>query len=82
GALESLLKDKEKLKAVLLYHVAAGTLKASDVVATSSIATVGGGTLAVSTAGGVKVNASNVVLTDVSASNGVIHVIDTVLLPS
>lgn len=81
GALEALLKDREKLKAVLLYHVASGEVKAAEVVKKSTISTVGGGTLTVNTEGGVKVNNSNVVLTDVGASNGVIHVIDTVLLP-
>jgi len=82
GALDKLLADKEKLKAVLLYHVVAGKVTAKDVVKLTSAKTVQGGTVAISAKGGkVMVNASTVTTADVMASNGVIHVIDTVLVP-
>jgi len=81
GALDGLLKDKEALKRVLLYHVVPGELKAAQVVASPTLTTANGLTLNVDTAAGVKINESGVVTTDVMASNGVIHIIDTVLLP-
>ena len=81
GALESLLSDREALRNVLLYHVADGTYPASSVVSRTSLMMLNGRTVTISTAGGVKVNTSSVVATDVAARNGVIHVIDTVLLP-
>jgi uncharacterized surface protein with fasciclin (FAS1) repeats len=82
GTLDALLKDKEKLKAVLTYHVVSGKVMAADVVKLSSAKTVQGGTLAIDTRNGVKVGAANVVKTDIATSNGVIHVIDTVLIPN
>jgi uncharacterized surface protein with fasciclin (FAS1) repeats len=81
GTLESLLADKEKLTAVLTYHVVPGQVMAADVAGLTSAKTLQGGDLAISTEGGVKINGANVVTTDVTASNGVIHVIDTVLIP-
>jgi uncharacterized surface protein with fasciclin (FAS1) repeats len=81
GTLESLLADKEKLTAVLTYHVVPGQVMAADVAGLTSAKTLQGGELAISTEGGVKINGANVVTTDVTASNGVIHVIDTVLIP-
>lgn len=81
GTVEALLKDKEKLTAILTYHVVPGKLMASDVVSKSSLKTVQGQTLRVSASGGAKVNDANIVKTDIVASNGVIHVIDTVVLP-
>lgn len=84
GTVESLLKpeNKEKLKAILLYHVVSGDVTAKQVVKLSSAKTVGGQDVAISTANGmVMVNDAKVVTADVMASNGVIHVIDTVLLP-
>jgi uncharacterized surface protein with fasciclin (FAS1) repeats len=78
--LDALLKDKAKLTAVLTYHVVPGTVMAKDVKA-GKVKTVQGGEITVSTMGGVKVDAANVVKTDIVASNGVIHVIDSVLLP-
>lgn len=82
GTLESLLKpeNKEKLKSILLYHVAAGSLKASDVLAKDSIATAQGKSVSVD-AVNAKINMSNIVKTDILASNGVVHEIDAVLLP-
>ena len=81
GALEALLQDKAKLTAVLTYHVVPGKVMAADVTKMKEAKTVQGGSLKISTAGGVKVNDANVVKTDIGASNGVIHVIDSVLMP-
>ena len=78
--LDALLKDKAALTKVLTYHVVPGKVMAADVKA-GKVKTVQGSELTVSTMGGVKVDAANVVKTDVVASNGVIHVIDTVVMP-
>ncbi len=80
ATLDALLADKAKLTAVLTYHVVAGKVMAAD-VKPGSVRTVQGTDLMVSTMGGVKVNDSNVTATDIVADNGVIHVIDSVLLP-
>jgi uncharacterized surface protein with fasciclin (FAS1) repeats len=84
GTVENLLKpeNKEKLKAILTYHVVAGKVMAADVVKLKTAKTVQGTTVDISTTGGkVKVDNANVVKTDIAASNGVIHVIDTVIMP-
>lgn len=84
GTVEALLKDREKLAAILSYHVVAGKVMSADVVKAGSAkpATAQGQTLDVRVVDGkVKVNAATVVKADVLASNGVIHVIDTVVLP-
>ncbi|UCC31495.1 MAG: fasciclin domain-containing protein [Phycisphaerales bacterium] len=81
GILDSLLKDPDRLGAVLKYHVVPGNVWANDVVKLSSAKTALGQTLAISTGRSVKINDANVIKTDIEASNGVIHVIDTVLLP-
>ncbi len=81
GALEGLLANPEQLKAVLTLHVVSGKAKASDVVGLDSVTTLAGSTLAVDTSDGVKIGGVNVVATDVEAANGVIHVIDQVILP-
>ncbi|MEP0765657.1 MAG: fasciclin domain-containing protein [Fimbriimonadia bacterium] len=82
ATLDALLNDKAKLTQVLTYHVVAGSVKASDVVKLKSAKTVNGQSLSISaTKNGVKVGNAKVLKTDISASNGVIHVIDTVLLP-
>jgi uncharacterized surface protein with fasciclin (FAS1) repeats len=78
--LDALLKDKAKLTAVLTYHVVAGKVMAAD-VKPGKVTTVQGSALTVRTDGGVKVDNANVVQTDILADNGVIHVIDTVILP-
>lgn len=78
--LDALLADKAKLTQVLTYHVVPGKVMAADVKA-GDVKTVQGSAINVSTAGGVKVNGANVVKTDIVADNGVIHVIDTVILP-
>ena len=85
GTVESLLKDIPKLTAVLTYHVVAGKVLAADVVKLDGkeAKTVQGGSVKISTTGGVKLNGtSNVVTTDILCTNGVIHVIDGVILPS
>ena len=78
--LEALLKDKAKLTAVLTYHVVAGKVMAADVKA-GKVKTVQGSELTISTAGGVMVDAAKVTATDIVANNGVIHVIDSVIIP-
>lgn len=81
GTVEALLADKEKLTAILTYHVVAGTVTAKDVMGMTSATTAQGGKLSFDTSNGVMVNNAKVVKADVMASNGVIHVIDTVLIP-
>ena len=78
--LDALLKDKAKLTAVLTYHVVAGKVMASDVKA-GKVKTVQGSELTVATAGGVMVDSAKVIKTDIVADNGVIHVIDSVIVP-
>ena len=78
--LDALLKDKAALTKVLTYHVVPGKVMAANVAA-GKVKTVQGAELTVSTTGGVKVDNANVIKTDVVASNGVIHVIDTVVMP-
>ena len=79
--LEAILGDKAKLTQILTYHVVSGKVTAAEVVNLSEARTVEGQSLKITTAGGVKVDGANVTATDIMASNGVIHVIDTVLLP-
>jgi uncharacterized surface protein with fasciclin (FAS1) repeats len=84
GTVESLLKpeNKDKLVAILTYHVVAGKVKAADVVKLKSATTVNGKAATINVAmGGVKIDNANVTATDIKASNGVIHVIDSVLIP-
>ena len=78
--LDALLKDKARLTAVLTYHVVAGKVMASDVHA-GEVKTLQGANLTITTGSGVMVNNAKVTKTDIEASNGVIHVIDTVLMP-
>ena len=85
GTVEALLKDIPKLTSILTYHVVSGKVMAADVVKLDGkeAKTVQGGSVKISTTGGVKLNGtSNVVTTDIECSNGVIHVIDGVILPS
>ena len=85
GTVDSLLKDIPKLTAILTYHVVAGKVMAADVMTMDgqSAKTVNGATLAISTKDGVKLNGgTSVVTTDIACTNGVIHVIDSVLLPA
>ncbi|HPW09155.1 MAG TPA: fasciclin domain-containing protein [Burkholderiaceae bacterium] len=78
--LDALLKDKAKLTAVLTYHVVSGKVMAADVKA-GKVKTVQGSELTVSTMGGVMVDGAKVTATDIVADNGVIHVIDSVIIP-
>jgi len=78
--LDALLKDKAKLTAVLTYHVVPGKVMAKDVKA-GKVKTVQGSELTITTSGGVMVNKAKVTATDIAADNGVIHVIDSVLMP-
>jgi len=84
GTVESLLKpeNKEKLRAILTYHVVSGRVTAAQVMKLSSATTLNGQTVAITTHdGAVMVNNAKVVKADIQATNGVIHVIDTVILP-
>ncbi len=84
GTVDSLLKpeNKEKLIAVLTYHVVPGKVMAADVISLSSATTVNGEDVTIKAEnGGVMIDNANVVKTDIKTSNGVIHVIDTVILP-
>ena len=82
GTVEGLLKDKPKLTAILTYHVVPGNVKAADVVKLDSAKTVNGQSVAIKVVDGkVIVDNATVTTADIEASNGVIHVIDTVLLP-
>ena len=84
GTLDNLLKpeNKDKLRRILTYHVVAGNVPAADVVKMHSAKAVSGDTITIATRGGtVTVDAARVVKTDIVSSNGVIHVIDTVLMP-
>jgi len=82
GTLDSLLANPEQLKAVLLYHVVPGRVPASEVVKLHSAKTAGGAAIPVRVENGnVFAGPAQVVKTDIGASNGVIHVIDTVLIP-
>ena len=83
SAVADLLKpeNKAKLQGVLTYHVVAGKVLAADVIKLKSAKSVQGQDLAIDTTAGVKVAGANVVKTDIVCSNGVIHIIDTVMLP-
>jgi uncharacterized surface protein with fasciclin (FAS1) repeats len=78
--LEALLKDKAKLTSILTYHVVSGKVMAADVKA-GKVKTVQGSELTVSTSMGVMVDNAKVIKTDIAADNGVIHVIDSVIMP-
>jgi uncharacterized surface protein with fasciclin (FAS1) repeats len=80
--LQALLADREKLTAILTYHVVPGRVLASDVVGLETAATVNGKSVSITTnQDGVRIDGARVTATDIMASNGVIHVIDTVILP-
>ena len=85
GTVESLLEpaNKDLLVSILLYHVVSGSVPAADVVGLTSAATANGASVTITVAdGGVKVDAANVTATDILASNGIIHVIDAVIIPA
>jgi uncharacterized surface protein with fasciclin (FAS1) repeats len=83
GTLDDLLKpeNKEKLASILTYHVVAGKVMSTDLSDGMKAKTVNGAEVSISTVGGAKVNGANVVSADVAASNGVVHVIDAVIMP-
>jgi uncharacterized surface protein with fasciclin (FAS1) repeats len=80
GTVDALLKDKAKLTAILTYHVVPGKVMAADVKA-GMVKTVQGSEIKITTANGVMVDGAKVTATDIVADNGVIHVIDSVILP-
>jgi len=79
--LNALLMDKEKLASVLTYHVVKGRLLAAQVLRKNSLITLQGGALSVDAMDGVKIDGARIIATDISCSNGKIHVIDKVLMP-
>ena len=79
--IESLLKDKEKLTSILTYHVVPDKVMSDDVIKINSAKTVNGKELTIDSDNGVKIDDATVIKTDIECSNGVIHVIDSVLLP-
>ena len=81
GTVEGLLNDIPKLTKILTYHVVGGKVMAADVVKLTSAKTVEGSEVKIDASNGVKINGASVVQADIDASNGVIHVIDTVLIP-
>jgi uncharacterized surface protein with fasciclin (FAS1) repeats len=82
GTVEALLQDKAKLTAILTYHVVAGAVPASEVVKLNKATTLNGADVKITTMDGkVMVNSAHVVKADIKATNGIIHVIDTVILP-
>ena len=81
GTVESLINDIPKLKDILTYHVVAGKVLSGDVAGLTSAKTVQGKELSINTKEGVKVNEAQVIKADIEADNGVIHVIDSVLIP-
>jgi uncharacterized surface protein with fasciclin (FAS1) repeats len=82
GTVDGLLKDIPKLKKILTYHVVSGKVMAADVTKLKSATTVEGSDVTIDASKGVKVNESTVTTADVAADNGVIHIIDTVLMPA
>lgn len=81
GTVEALLKDQAKLRTILTYHVVPGRVLAADVVKLKEAKTAEGRSVAIEVKDGVKVGGATVVQTDILCTNGVIHVIDSVLLP-
>ena len=85
GTLDELLKpeNKDRLRAILTYHVVAGDVPAAKIIGLSSAKTLNGQDLKITASGGkVMINTAHVLKADIPASNGVIHVIDTVILPN
>lgn len=82
GTVEGLLADPEALAAILTYHVVAGKVMSTDLSNGMTAATVNGAEITIMIESGVMVNDANVIAADIEASNGVIHVIDKVLIPA
>lgn len=81
GTLENILQDKEKLTNLLTYHVVPNKVMANDVINLKNTGTVLGKKLSIDTKNGVKIGKAKVIKTDIECTNGVIHVIDEVLIP-
>jgi uncharacterized surface protein with fasciclin (FAS1) repeats len=81
GTVDSLLRDKAKLIAVLTYHIVPGKIMAVDTIKNHTARSVNGASLRIDSCDGVKVNRAIVIHADIPAKNGVIHAIDTVLMP-
>lgn len=81
GTIDNLLEDKEGLGKILTYHVVKGKVMSDEVVNLNKAETVNGQEVSIDTTDGVKIDNAKVITTDIECSNGVIHVIDTVLLP-
>ncbi len=82
GTVDALLKDKARLAAILTYHVVAGKVEAKDMIKLDSAKTVNGQSVTIKVMGdSVMVDGAQVTATDIQATNGVIHVIDSVLMP-
>ena len=81
GTIESLLKDKEKLTNILTYHVVPDKVMSDDVIKIKNAKTVNGKELTIDSDNVVKIDDATVIKTDIECSNGVIHIIDSVLLP-
>ena len=79
--LEAVLADKAKLTSILTYHVVSGKVMSKDVATMTEAPTVQGGKVKIDASNGVMINDAKVVTADIECSNGVIHVIDTVLMP-
>lgn len=82
GTVDGLLKDVAKLKEILTYHVVSGKVMAADVSKLKTATTVQGTDVKIDASSGVKINDSTVTTADVATDNGVIHIIDTVLIPA
>ena len=82
GTVDALLKDIPKLKKILTYHVVSGKVLAADVAKLKTAKTVEGSDVKIDASNGVKINDAKVATADVAADDGVIHVIDTVLIPA
>ena len=82
GTLESLIDNIPKLKRIVSYHVTFGDVRAEDLMEIGEAETFEGSVLAIESADGIKVNDASVLQTDILTDNGVIHVIDTVLIPA
>jgi uncharacterized surface protein with fasciclin (FAS1) repeats len=82
GTVDGLLKDTAKLKKILTYHVVSGKVMAADVAKLKTATTVQGSDVKIDASSGVKINDSTVTTADVAADNGVIHIVDTVLMPA
>ncbi|MEP0765658.1 MAG: fasciclin domain-containing protein [Fimbriimonadia bacterium] len=82
GTVEGLLQDIPKLQAILKFHVVPGRMGSAEVATAREIPTLNGQSISVDTSNGVRVNDANVVTADIEAENGIIHVIDSVILPN